>query len=226
MLQYGINGYLFKDVFEGDEIFDKYKSFISWYNMLPSNKNSLWFINRNLKWEDIKNNIVIEDDGTVIYRYQTENNETVDKKLDCPRLQTFSLLFNNYSDNHIASSLETFKMHFTNILDTYFKEYENTTKAIDKLMDLKEEDIATDYSTILNIANIPETESTTNQEEVNFISQQQKTISKKGKLQISKEILASKKAYTTRTFLNRFKYLFIKIISSGYNLLYENETEV
>ena len=213
----------FKDLFEGNSIPDKYKSFIGWYNMNPINKNAIYFLNRELTWDDIKDDVSVKDDGTVVYTYVDEEEHTVEMVLDCPMLKTFALIFNNYCDSHIASSDETFKMQFSNILDTYYKEYENTTKAIDKLMELNEDDIAIDNSVILNIANIPETESSTSQEEVNFISQQQKTISKKGKLQINKEILSSKRAYTTRTFLNRFKYLFIKIITPDYTLLYEED---
>lgn len=213
---------MFKDIFDGDEIKDKYLEFMSWYIMQPINKDALYFLNNGLTWEDIKTDIHIEDDGRVIYEYEDDQQQIQQKVLECPTLQTFALLFNNYSDNHVASSDETFKLHFANILDTYYKEYENTKKAIDNLMNLNENDISTDYATVLNIANIPEKKGSTDEEEVDFITQQQKTIQKKGKLQINKELLSSKRAYTTRTFLNRFKHLFITIISPDYTLLYED----
>ena len=135
--------------------------------------------------------------------------------------ETFYLIFYKYACSHIAFSEEDFKLHFANDLYTYVAEFEATTKAIKDLMSLTDEDIAITDSMVNNIANIPENAYNTDSENVNFISQQQKTISKKGKLTIKKEQLYNKNTLTTNTFLKRFQHLFIKILSPAYTLVYE-----
>lgn len=138
---------------------------------------------------------------------------------DIPSEKTFTLIFYNYSDSHVCMSDESFKQRFAVDLYTYYKEFEETTKAIDSLMSLKSEDISTEYSHIVNTAIIPQTPFNTSVEEVDFLTQQEKQMYKKGKLQITKELLSNKRTYTVKTFLNRFKHLFIKILDDNYNHL-------
>lgn len=146
--------------------------------------------------------------------------------LTAPRELTFRLIQAEYRDSHSAYNEEGFKDHFFIDLYTYSKEFEQTTDAIDNLMSLTDEEIAVSGSMITNIADIPENESSTNVEEVNFVSQQQKAISKKGVLQIKREQLSNKRTYTVKTFLKRFKHLFIRILSSAYvNVIEEKEGE-
>lgn len=140
-----------------------------------------------------------------------------------PRLTTFKLIFNEYACSHIAYTEEGFKLHFLNDLYTFCGEFEETTDAIIALRKLTDEELSSAGSTVLNIANIPETESNTNTEEVDFISQQQKTISKKSLLQIKKEQLSNKRILTTRTFLKRFRHLFIRILSNPYTEVWKEK---
>lgn len=135
---------------------------------------------------------------------------------EVPSKLTFMLIQSEYRESHIAFDEVGFKDHFFLDLYTYVKEFEATTKAIDDLMALKDEDIAISGSMVQNVADIPEVKSSTDIEEVNFISQQQKMINKKGTLQIKKEQLINKKAYTVKSFLKRFKHLFIRVLSSAY----------
>lgn len=143
-----------------------------------------------------------------------------DNSSDVPTLRTFTLIAYEYNDSHVNLSVESFKEHFANDIYTYYREFEETTKGINELMAMTDEEIAVAGNMITNIANIPETASDTNEETVDFISQQQKMINKKGKLQIKREQLSNKRAYTTKTFLNRFRHLFIKIISPAYTDVY------
>lgn len=136
-----------------------------------------------------------------------------DDDSDCPLEKTFTLIAFEFNDSHVAFSPDSFKEHFANDIYTYYREFEATTKSILELMKLTDEEIAVENQNILNIANIPETEISTDEEVVDFISTQNKTINKKGKLQIKREQLAIKKAFTVKTFVNRFRHLFIKIIS-------------
>lgn len=145
---------------------------------------------------------------------------------DVPTKRTFALISNEYSDCHVAFTEEGFKEHFANDIYTYYKEFEATTKSISDLMALTDKDIEIADQMIMNVANIPETESSTSIEEVDFVSQQQKQISKKGTLQVKKEQLANKRAYTVRAFLGKFKHLFIRVLSPGYTFVVEeNEGE-
>lgn len=148
-----------------------------------------------------------------------------DGEEDVPSLKTFTLIANEYNDSHSAFSVEGFKEHFANDIYTYYQEFEATTKAISELMKLKDEDIAINGSMIMNIADIPEVESSTDVEKVNFITNQQKQISKKGNLQIKREQLTNKRAFTVRTFLNRFRHLFVRVISPAYTYVVEEPEE-
>lgn len=129
---------------------------------------------------------------------------------------TFTLIAYEYNDSTLTYTEEGFKQHFAIDLYTYAKEFQETTRAIDELMQVTDEEIATAESMITNFAEIPETVNSTNVEEVDFVSNQQKVINKKGILKIKKEQLGNKRTYTTKTFLKRFKHLFIMIYSSGY----------
>ena len=129
-----------------------------------------------------------------------------DDGTDVPSKKTFTLIFNEYADCHSAFSEFDFKCHFANDLYTYYREFEETTKSLLDLMKLTDDEIANADTMIVNNANIPETESSTDEETVDFISQQQKTINKKGKLQIKREQLSNKRAFTTNRFLGRFKH--------------------
>lgn len=142
-----------------------------------------------------------------------------------PNEVTFCLIAYEYNDCQCSMQEEEFKQHFSIDLYTYSKEFEATTKALDELMSLKDDDIAISGETIVNIADIPETAYSTSSETVNFLSNQQKTIGKKGYLQVKKEQLSNKRAYTVRTFLKRFKHLFLKVIDNYYTPVIEENSE-
>lgn len=139
---------------------------------------------------------------------------------DVPSLKTFTLIANEYNDNHCSMSVESFKQRFANDIYTYYREFEETSKSILELMKLTDDEISTADSMITNYANIPEEPNSTNVEEVDYITSQQKSINKKGKLQIKKEQLSTKRAFTTKTFINRFRHLFIKVITPYYTNVY------
>ena len=146
-----------------------------------------------------------------------------DNATDVPSLKTFQILFYRFADSHVRFSDDSFKGQFAIDLYTYYKEFEETTKAIDTMMSLTASDISTDGSIITNIANIPETENSTDTEVVNFVGQQQKMINKKGSLRISKELVAAKRAYTVKTFIKKFEHLFIRVFSPYYTFVVKDE---
>ena len=139
-----------------------------------------------------------------------------DNENDVPTKKTFSLIAYEYNDSHVAFTDESFKEHFAIDIYTFYREFEETTKSIIAMMQLTDEEIATADSYITNTAVIPETAMSTNVEEVDFVTSQQKQINKKGKLQVKKEQLSAKRVFTTRTFIKRFKHLFVKVIDAAY----------
>jgi len=136
---------------------------------------------------------------------------------DVPSLKTFTLISYEYNDSTSSMSVEGFKQHFAIDIYTYYKEFEATTKSIVDLLNVTDDEISVADSMITNVANIPENASSTDVLDVGFISNQQKTIQKKGILQIRKEQLSSKRTFTTKTFIGRFKHLFINVLSPSYN---------
>lgn len=148
-----------------------------------------------------------------------------DNATDVPSEKTFILIYYEYADSHVAFSDEAFREHFAIDLYTYYKEFEQTSAAIDVMMSLTANDISTDGSVITNIANIPETTLTTDAEEVDFVGQQQKMINKKGSLRISKELIGAKRAYTVKTFIKKFAHLFMNVYSPYYTYVYQDNLE-
>ena len=153
-----------------------------------------------------------------------------DNKEDCPSEKTYTLILYQYADSHIAFSEEGFKQKFAKTLYSYYKEFEKTTKAIDELMNLSDEDVAVANVSTLNTADTPEVAFNTNDgvehdTAVDYTSQQQRTINRKGKMQVKREQLSNKRAYTVTTFLNRFVYLFIRILSQPYNWMWGDDND-
>lgn len=144
---------------------------------------------------------------------------------DVPSEITFTLIAYEYNGSHTSMSPDGFKEHFAKDLYTYYKEFEATTKAIDDLMALTEDDVALDDTSIVNFADVPEEKRSTDTEKVDYISNQQKSLTKKGKLRIKKELLSNKRTYTVKTFINRFKHLFIKVLSPAYTFVVSEPDE-
>ena len=161
--------------------------------------------------------------------YKNESHMS-DSSTDVPSEKTFWILMNEFMDCHIAfASNDDFKRHFALKLYNNYKEFEATTNAIDALMSLTDSDIEIGNRQILNIADIPETGIDTDGKvdneivTVDYVSQQQKNLSQRGKLETKMALLGSKRAYTVERFLAKFKPLFIKILSSKYTYVIAEE---
>lgn len=144
-----------------------------------------------------------------------------DSKNDCPSEKTFTLIAFEFNDSHVSLSPEGFKQRFANDLYTYYREFEETTKAISDIMQLSDAEIERSGSMVTNVADIPEEARSTSDTEVDFISSQQKMINLKGKAQVKREQLANKRAFTVKSFLNKFRHLFIKILPPAYTFVVE-----
>lgn len=142
-----------------------------------------------------------------------------DTESDVPSKKTFALIFNEYACSHVSMSPDDFKGHFANDLYTFYREFEATTAAISELMELTDKDIEISDMMITNVADVPETPKSTDTKTVDFISSQNKQIGVKGQLQVKRELISNKRAFTVRTFLNRFKHLFVKIVSPAYTFV-------
>ena len=139
-----------------------------------------------------------------------------DDTTDVPSEKTFTLIAYEYNVSHCAMQEEDFKQHFAIDIYTFYKEFEATTKSISDLMNLTDDEIAIADQMITNYANTPETASSTDTTSIDFISNQQKVINEKGKLQVKKEQLSSKRVFTVRQFLKRFKHLFMVVLDTPY----------
>lgn len=144
-----------------------------------------------------------------------------DGESDIPSVKTFTLIAYEYNCSHLAMNEVVFKQHFANDLYTYYKEFEETTKGIIDLMALTDEEIKTANEMIINTAETPEKTYSTDATTANFISAQQKTINRKGELQVKREKLSSKRTFTTKTFLKRFKHLFTVCLDTPYTFVVE-----
>lgn len=142
---------------------------------------------------------------------------------DVPSKKTFSLIAFEFNDCHVAFSPEGFMQHFAIDLYTYYKEFEATTAAINDLMSLSDEDVMKSGSVVTNEADIPEEASSTDVIDADFISRQQKMINLKGKAQVKREQLGNKRALTVRSFLNKFRHLFIRILDPAYTFVVKEE---
>lgn len=142
-----------------------------------------------------------------------------DGEEDVPNQKTFRLIANEYNDSHVAMSPESFKERFANDLYTYYREFEATTKAINEMMALTDKELSVGLKTVVNFADIPETERSTDTEEVDFISNQTKNIELKGALQVKRDKISAQRAFTVKTFIGRFRHLFIRIVSPAYTFV-------
>lgn len=148
-----------------------------------------------------------------------------DETEDVPSKKTFTIIAFEFNDSHVAYSPESFKQKFAIVLYTNYREFEQTTKAISDLMSLTDEEIRRAGEVVTNIADIPETASSTDIDEVDFVSNQQKMINIKGMAQVKREQLGNKRAFTVKSFLNKFRSLFIKIIPPAYTFVVKEEDD-
>ena len=217
----------------GTDYFTYYFSFLPWFVSRPTGKLQYYLTINNITLGYFLENFTTyiksmetKDNGNKTkITFEINNTDIVYDYGDIPEFKTFSYLYNEYADCHAAFDFIGFLNHFENDLQTFYKEFEATNKEIDRLMGLTDEQIAIEYSHIMNIAQIPENTYDTDSESVNFVTQQQKDLNKKGTLQIVREQLVNKKAYTVRQFIARFKHLFIKVLSPTYIPVYEGEEE-
>ena len=186
MEQYGYNTKVFKDIFKvdeeyGDDILPNkwYTPFANWFILSAINRDAVKFLNMGIGPDELQEIKSVDDEGHIIITIPVEDDDDIVFTADCPTLKTFALIYNEYADCHVAFTDESFLDRFANDLYTFYKEFEQTTKAIDDLMNLSDNDISIADRMITNIANIPETTSSTDAEEVDYITQQQKSINKK-----------------------------------------------
>lgn len=144
-----------------------------------------------------------------------------DNQNDVPSQKTFALIAYEFNDCHVALSPESFKQRFAIDLYTYYKEFEATTKAITDLMQLTDDEVKRSGEMVQNFADIPEEERSTNDVDVDYISNQTKMINLKGKAQVKREQLGNKRAFTVKSFLNKFRHLFIRILPPAYTFVVE-----
>jgi len=137
------------------------------------------------------------------------------------------LLYAKYGNNPIANSdVNQFKAKVCMILFQYGPTWERRVEIQDIVRQLSEDEIRTGTKTIINEANNPDTDPTTSQlEEVAFISRQNTSNYKKSKLEGYSMLLDLLKTDVTGEFINKFQKCFKAFVSPENPLLYVTKEE-
>jgi len=138
---------------------------------------------------------------------------------------TYYLLYTKYGNSHKASSdPNQFKFGIFTTIWQYGATWQKKVEIQDKLRSLSESEILAGTKQIYNSANNPDTDpSTFSDEELQFISGQNVTKTKKGKLEGYSTLWSLLVNDVTEEYLNKFKKLFLTIVEPEIPLLYEEE---
>ena len=139
----------------------------------------------------------------------------------------YYLLYANYGNSHIASSDENqFKYKLFSLIWQYAPNWYRKREIQDELRNLTQAELLRGNTQIYNIANNPEVEPGTDTlEELPYINNQNRTISKKGKLEGLTALYEVLSRDVTKEFLNQFKVLFLSIVQPELPLWYITEIE-
>lgn len=136
----------------------------------------------------------------------------------------YYLLYSRYGNSVIASSdINRFQEQLFSIIIQNVPVWLKKSQIQSKLRNLTEEEIETSYSSILNTASNPNNVEDNNDGELPYISNQNVSKSKKGKINAYKDYLDILNNDYTEVFISKFKKLFLTVIQPEEPLLYESE---
>ena len=126
----------------------------------------------------------------------------------------YYLLYARYGNSSIASSDETrFQYQLYSIIFQYGPSWEKQMEIQKNIINLSEEELAEGTTQIFNLAQNPDISPTTQAlSELPYISQQNVSKVKKGKMEQYAAIIDLLKADVTENFLQKFAKLFLKIV--------------
>lgn len=136
----------------------------------------------------------------------------------------YYLLYSRYGNSVIASSdINRFQEQLFSIIIQNVPTWLKKSQIQSKLRNLTEEEIETSYSSVLNTASNPNNVEDNNDGELPYISNQNVSKSKKGKINAYKDYLDVLNNDYTEVFISKFKKLFLTVIQPEEPLLYESE---
>ena len=136
----------------------------------------------------------------------------------------YYLLYSRYGNSVIASSdINRFQEQLFSIIIQNVPVWLKKSQIQSKLRNLTEEEIETSYSSVLNTASNPNNVEDNNDGELPYISNQNVSKSKKGKINAYKDYLDVLNNDYTEVFISKFKKLFLTVIQPEEPLLYESE---
>lgn len=138
---------------------------------------------------------------------------------------TYYLLLAEYGNSNISSSDENrFKLKMFSLIFQYGPAWETKIKIQDKLKNLKEEEILRGSEATYNQAAHPGNgPSVSSDEIIQGIDNQSRQIYKKSKMEAYMLQYDSIKDNMTKSYINRFKDLFLQIVQPELPLWYESE---
>lgn len=136
----------------------------------------------------------------------------------------YYLLYSRYGNSVIASSdINRFQEQLFSIIIQNTPAWLKKSQIQSKLRNLTEEEIEASYSSVLNTASNPNNVEDNNDGELPYISNQNVSKSKKGKINAYKDYLDVLSNDYTEAFISKFKKLFLTVIQPEEPLLYESE---
>ena len=136
----------------------------------------------------------------------------------------YYLLYSRYGNSVIASSdINRFQEQLFSIIIQNVPAWLKKSQIQSKLRNLTEEEIEASYSSVLNTASNPNNVEDNNDGELPYISNQNVSKSKKGKINAYKDYLDILNNDYTEAFISKFKKLFLTVIQPEEPLLYESE---
>ncbi len=134
----------------------------------------------------------------------------------------YYLLYSRYGNSVVASSdINRFKENLFSLVIQNTPAWLKKSQIQSKLRALSEDEIESSYSSINNMAMNPNDLGSTG--ELNYVTQQNNSKSKKGKINAYADYMAILSNDYTEVFLSKFKKLFLTIIEPEQPLLYESE---
>ena len=136
----------------------------------------------------------------------------------------YYLLYSRYGNSVIASSdINRFQEQLFSIIIQNVPVWLKKSQIQSKLRNLTEEEIEMSYSSVLNTASNPNNVEDNNDGELPYISNQNVSKTKKGKINAYKDYLDILSNDYTEIFISKFKKLFLTVIQPEEPLLYESE---
>lgn len=129
-----------------------------------------------------------------------------------PSEQTYKLIYNHYAGSHLAMSDEDFINKMENILYEHFERFEYDINLKRSIRETEDSQWGVETDIIQNEAAAPNTEGQTDAMTVDSLDKQVKVKTQAGYSSVLSKKFTNNKSYYVQAFLDKFKWLFIRIL--------------